>query len=370
MKRCPRRGAAWTLSEGIFDLDRRRSELAKLDELTASPELWNDPDRAQKLLREASRLKGIIAPFAELHVRLGDLDEYADMLKEEPNDELQAESDELAVQFLKDLDEYELTTLLSGEHDGRNALVEIKAGAGGSESCDFAQMLYRMYERWAQDKAFKIEILSETPGDVVGFRNLQFQLTGLNAFGYFKGESGVHRLVRISPFDAAGRRHTSFVRVEVMPEIEAGEVDIKPDDLKVETLRAGGAGGQHVNKTESAVRITHLPSGIVVQCQNDRSQHKNRASAMNVLAARLLQLEKEKDETKARALRGDLGPAEWGSQDRSYVLQPYTLVKDYRSGFETGNALGILEGQIDPMIEAYLRRPQGDGAAIKVEEDL
>jgi len=279
------------------------------------------------------------------------------LLKDEPTPDLEKDTDRSALQFLKDLDAYELKTLLSGEHDGRNALMEISAGAGGSEACDWALMIHRIYTRFAERRGFKVEILNETPGDVVGYRTVNMLITGENVYGYLKSEHGVHRLVRISPFDAASRRHTSFVKVEVLPEIEATEVNINPDDLKVETLRSGGAGGQHVNKTESAVRITHIPSGIVVQCQNERSQHKNRASAMSVLAARLAELERLNDQDKMKQIRGDTGPAEWGRQIRSYVMQPYTMVKDHRTGYETGNVLGVMDGEIDGFIEAYLRQP-------------
>lgn len=297
--------------------------------------------------------------------RLNDIDEFYELLQLEPNEELEKEADRTAVKFLKDLDDYELKTLLSGEHDSRSALVEIGAGAGGSEACDWASILFRMYSRWCERRGYKLEVVSETPGDVTGYRNIAFEVTGDLAYGYLKSEAGVHRLVRISPFDAANRRHTSFVKVEVLPEMDETEVTLNMDEIKEETLRSSGAGGQHVNKTESAVRVTHIPTGITVMCQNERSQHKNRAAVYKILTARLAEIQRQQDANKLNALRGDTGPAEWGRQIRSYVMQPYTMVKDHRTGHETGNVISVMDGDIDGFIEAFLKRPPAEDAFIE-----
>lgn len=261
----------------------------------------------------------------------------------------------MAQRFFADLDAVELITLLGGKYDAGDAIVEIGAGAGGTEACDWAAMLFRMYARWAEKNGFKFEILTESEGDVTGYRSVCFRVSGQFAYGKMRSEHGVHRLVRISPFDSSARRHTSFASVSVTPVVEETEVAINPEDLRIDTYRSSGAGGQHVNKTESAIRITHLPTGIVVSCQNERSQHQNKASAMTILASRLAELEQNRTEDRLRQLRGDLTSAEWGSQIRSYVLQPYTMVKDQRTAFETGNTIAVLDGEIDGFITAYLR---------------
>ncbi len=340
-------------------------QIEEIEAKSAEPGFWDDPNAANRELQRLSRLKGILTPLDELSDSERNLAELFELLAGDPSPELEAEAAAMVARFLRDLEAYELRTLLSGEHDSRNAILEISAGAGGTEACDWASMLFRIYSRWADRRGFKFEILSETPGDVTGYRNVSFLISGEYAYGNLKSENGVHRLVRISPYDAAARRHTSFCRVEVLPEIDEDEVVIDPDDLKVDTLRAGGAGGQHVNKTESAVRITHLPSGIVVVCQNERSQHKNRAHAMTVLLARLKELEKAQSERKVRELKGDIGPAEWGRQIRSYVMQPYTMVKDHRTGFQSGNVLGVLDGDIDGFVEAFLRQKPADETYIE-----
>jgi len=364
MRRCLRLEGDWTLLEVIFDQPRLQAQIKELEEQSSDPSFWDDPTAANKLHQKLSRLKNFIAPLRVLQKTERDISELYEMLREDPNDELQREADQMAIAFLHELDDYELKTLLNGEHDGRNALLEINAGAGGSEACDWATMLYRMYTRWAQTHGYKVEVISENPGDVTGYRSVQVMVTGDNAYGYLKSENGVHRLVRISPFDAAARRHTSFAKVEVLPEIEETEVNIDPDDLKVETLRAGGAGGQHVNKTESAVRITHIPTGLVVACQNERSQHANRASAMMVLLARLSELERTSNKERMKSYMVS-GPAEWGRQIRSYVMQPYTMVKDHRTAFETGNITGVMDGDIDGFIEAFLRQKPEEDAFVE-----
>lgn len=355
---------AWTRLGGIFDVPGKQKLIGELEDKSAEPTFWDDPSDANKLLQKLARLKDVVNPWKELDQRERDVQEYYVLLKEEPNDEIEVETDQMALKLLDDLEQYELQTLLSGEHDHRNAILEINAGAGGSEACDWASMLFRLYTRYCERHGYKYEILSETPGDVTGYRSVQIQVLGTNAYGYLKAENGVHRLVRISPFDSNARRHTSFCKVETLPEIEENEVQINPDEIKVETLRAGGAGGQHVNKTESAIRITHIPTGIVVNCQNERSQHKNRAAAMSVLLARLAEVERLRQAGDLNAMKVT-GPAEWGRQIRSYVLQPYTLVKDHRTGFENANTTGVLDGDIDGFIEAFLKRPPSEGTFIE-----
>ncbi len=299
-----------------------------------------------------------IAPFLALSRNLDDLDAYLELVGEGEDIEADtlAEINSELSRATQTMDRMEVETLLSGEHDSNDAIVEIEAGAGGADACDWVQMLQQMYLKWAAARGFEVEIADESEGDIAGFRSTTFIIRGRNAFGYLRSEKGVHRLVRISPFDANKRRQTSFARVEVLPDLgDQAPVEINPDDLRIDYYRSSGAGGQHVNKTESAVRLTHIPTNIVVTCQNERSQHKNKAMAMNVLLARLAAYEEIKQNEREAALRGVVKANEWGNQDRSYVFQPYTMVKDLRTGWETGDVMGVMNGDLDPFMQAYLQ---------------
>lgn len=311
---------------------------------------------AQALLAEISKRKRALAPMQQLLQAAEDAAVLAELALEEGSEAEIPQLEEQLARIERLYAEQELSQLFGGEYDDHNAILSINAGAGGTESCDWADMLARMYMRWAEQHGYRWEILDHTPGESAGSRSLTASITGDHAYGRLRGERGVHRLVRLSPFDAAHRRHTSFTSVDVIPEVEeADEVEINPEDLKIDTYRATGAGGQHVNKTDSAVRITHLPTGIQASCQNERSQHQNRAAAMRVLQARLLELKRAEQEKKLAELRGVQTEIAWGHQIRSYVLHPYQMVKDHRTGYETSNANGTLEGDLDPFLEAFLR---------------
>ena len=348
-------------SEGIFDQANAQKRIAELEARSAAPGFWDDAQAAQSTLQEANALRDRLAPYHEMDRRISDLETMIELLAEEPASDMEAAAEQEADlrRLQRDMERMELQTLLSGEHDKADAIVEIEAGAGGTDACDWVTMLQKMYLKWAESAAYKVDILQESEAEIAGLKNTTFIVHGKYAFGYLKAEKGVHRLVRISPFDANKRRQTSFARVEVTPDVgEEVKVDIDPDDLKIDYYRSSGAGGQHVNKTDSAVRITHLPTGIVVTCQNERSQHKNKAMAMQVLQARLLDREEREQHDKVAALRGESKANEWGSQDRSYTFQPYTLIKDLRTGYETGDVIGVMNGNIQPFIEAYLKWKQ------------
>jgi len=320
------------------------------------PDFWNNQETAQKVINESNALKDQVNEFYELNEVLENLEVSYELVKEENDAELLAELEEELQQLQDRLSRYELQMLLSEEYDKNNAILELHPGAGGTESQDWCSMLLRMYTRWAEQKGFKVETLDYLPGDEAGTKSVTLAIKGHNAYGYLKAEKGVHRLVRISPFDAAGRRHTSFVSCEVMPEFnDEIEIEIRSEDLKIDTYRASGAGGQHINKTESAVRITHIPTGIVVACQTQRSQIQNREQAMKMLQSKLYQREIEEKEKALLEIRGEQKEIGWGSQIRSYVFHPYSMVKDHRTGAETGNVQGVMDGDLDQFINAYLR---------------
>lgn len=320
------------------------------------PGFWDDNDRAQSFMKELKNLKDVIEEYDHLKMRFEDVQTLIQMGYEENDESLIPEIEEAMELFIKDLDELKLRTLLSGEYDRYNAILTLHAGAGGTESCDWASMLCRMYQRWADKKGFSVEMLDFLDGEEAGLKSVTLQINGENAYGYLKSERGVHRLVRISPFNAAGKRQTSFVSCDVMPDIEEDTgIEINDDDLRIDTYRSSGAGGQHVNKTSSAIRITHLPTNIVVQCQNERSQLQNKEKAMKMLKAKLYLLKQQESQEKISGIRGEVKEIGWGNQIRSYVMQPYTLVKDHRTNEEIGNTSNVLDGNIDPFINAYLK---------------
>ncbi|WP_207368316.1 peptide chain release factor 2 [Heyndrickxia coagulans] len=341
---------------GSLELEEKETRIAELEERMLEPNFWDDQQEAQKIINESNALKEMVNGYRELESQQEDLEVTYELAKEENDQELKEELEAELEGFTEKLNEYELQLLLNGPYDANNAILELHPGAGGTESQDWCSMLLRMYTRWGEKKGFKVETLDYLPGDEAGVKSVTLLFKGHNAYGYLKAEKGIHRLVRISPFDAAGRRHTSFVSCEVMPEIDDNiEVEVRPEDLRVDTYRASGAGGQHINKTSSAVRITHIPTGIVVSCQSERSQIQNREQAMKMLKAKLYQKEVEEKEKQLAEIRGEQKEIGWGSQIRSYVFHPYSMVKDHRTNVETGNVQAVMDGEIDPFIDAYLR---------------
>ncbi|MFT8424727.1 MAG: peptide chain release factor 2 [Liquorilactobacillus sp.] len=341
---------------GSLDLDALDIRISENEAQMANPDFWNNQNEAQKLIEETNELKIKHDNFKELVDELAELKILLELVQLEPDEEIIAELDEKIESAQKKMNSYQLTLLLSGKYDKSNAILEIHPGAGGTESQDWGSMLLRMYDRWAQQHNFSVEVLDYQAGDEAGIKSVSLMIKGTNAYGYLRSEKGVHRLVRISPFDAAGRRHTSFASINVMPELgDDIEVELRSDDVKMEVFRASGAGGQHINKTSSAVRLIHIPTGIVVSSQAQRSQFQNRATAESMLKSKLYQLKLEEQEKKKAAIQGQQLEIGWGSQIRSYVFHPYSLVKDHRTNFETGNAQSVMDGDLDGFINAFLQ---------------
>ncbi|WP_097677999.1 peptide chain release factor 2 [Bacillus massilinigeriensis] len=341
---------------GSLDLENKEARIAELDEVMLAPEFWDDQQKAQTVINESNALKDQVHVFHDMFETYENLELTFELLKEEPDADLQEELESELSDLANRLGDFELQMLLSETYDKNNAILELHPGAGGTESQDWGSMLLRMYTRWAEKRGFKVETLDYLPGDEAGIKSVTLAIKGHNAYGYLKAEKGVHRLVRISPFDSSGRRHTSFVSCEVVPELDDTiEIDIRTEDLKIDTYRASGAGGQHINTTDSAVRITHIPTGVVVTCQTERSQIKNRDRAMNMLKAKLYQREIEEKEKQLLEIRGEQKEIGWGSQIRSYVFHPYSMVKDHRTNTEVGNVQAVMDGDLDAFINAYLR---------------
>ena len=339
-----------------LDIAKHEAEIKELGEKSADPDFWNDMEASQKVLQQLKQLKNKVGRYHALHSAWEDALTLCELAIEEEDDSLLSELEESYKALTEEADTLRLETLLSGKYDANNAILSIHPGAGGTEAQDWAEMLLRMYQHWAERRGFSVETLDYLAGDEAGVKSVTIQISGDNAYGYAKAEKGVHRLVRCSPFDASGRRHTSFVSVDVMPEIgDDIDVQINPDDLKIDTFRSGGAGGQHVNKTDSAIRITHIPTGVVVACQNERSQHQNKDTAMKMLKAKLVEMAEREHKEKIDELKGDMKDIAWGSQIRSYVFHPYSMVKDHRTNWETGNTGAVMDGDLDPFINAYLK---------------
>lgn len=346
---------------GIFDLEAKKEEIKVLEAKTLEPGFWNDKNTSEGVIKELNTLKDVVKEFEGLEGKSEEVDviiEFYESGEEEFAEELEEKFGEL----VKELDEFNIKLLLDGPYDDNNAIMTVHSGAGGTEACDWAEMLYRMYSRWCNKEKYNVKILDSLDGEEAGLKSITILVSGPHAYGYLKGEKGVHRLVRISPFDANKRRHTSFASVDVVPEIDDKvEVEINQGDLRIDTYRASGAGGQHVNMTDSAVRITHLPTNIVVTCQNERSQIKNRETAMKILKSKLFELELKKKEEEMKKIQGEQSDISWGNQIRSYVFQPYTLVKDHRMNFESGNVNAVMDGDIGSFIAEYLKWNKSKG---------
>lgn len=339
-----------------FDLENKILRIEELEKEMEAPNFWDDPDKSQQTMKELKTLKDTKERYESLRGAYEDVETLIEMGYEENDPSLIPEVEESLNDFIENFEDLRITTLLSGPYDKNDAILKLNAGAGGTESCDWASMLCRMYQRWADKKGFTCEMIDFLDGDEAGLKSVTLEIRGENAYGYLKSEKGVHRLVRISPFNAAGKRQTSFVSCDVMPDIQEDlDVEIADEDIRIDTYRSSGAGGQHINKTSSAIRITHFPTGIVVQCQNERSQHMNKDKAMQMLKAKLFLLKQEEQAQKEAQIRGEIKEIGWGSQIRSYVMQPYTMVKDHRTNEEVSNVNAVLDGSIDPFINAYLK---------------
>lgn len=343
-------------SRCLFDVANAIRKTDELEAKTAAPDFWDDPNNSQKILKEIKILKDKIEGYDRLFQDYEEIDILIDMGMQEEDEDTVLELEKMIPAFMAKFDEMMTSTLLTGDYDSSNAIVSLHAGAGGTESCDWVSMLYRMYTRWADKNDYKLDVIDYLDGEEAGIKSVTFEISGENAYGYLKSEKGVHRLVRISPFDSSGRRHTSFASCDVIPDIEEDiDIEVRDEEIRIDTYRASGAGGQHINKTDSAIRITHLATGIVVQCQNERSQHKNKDKAMQMLKIKLLEKARMEQQSKMDDIRGDQKEIGWGSQIRSYVMHPYNMVKDHRNNHETGNVNAVMDGELNPFINAYLK---------------